>query len=620
MTEALRRLEYGNSVNEVPWGCNPNDVLYLDIETFGVEHRWNMAPRDFFRLGQIAWGPQGDVHVTTDYDEVISAIRSCDGVVAHNAHSFDLSVLFGKDSTEPLKMTQDGRLFDTLVYATLACPAPTAYVDRAGRKRNNVAKPEMILQWLSLDNLCFQLGVDGKDGDLSDIAKKYGGYGNIPTDDPEFLAYAVQDVKALQELTTALLRMHKPTDYDWREQLSAAIDAQNARNGFRVNIPVATARVQELAERKEILLADLQHNYGFPTAGKMPWRTTAGKNAILKVLADQGITPVTRSDWTKTKTGNISLGGDTLIELTAGTDAEDVGRSLAELMGQRSLAQLALDCVQDDSFVHPEITSLQRSGRRSTTRPGLTVWTSRGKGAVEKSYFVPNNDDEILIAFDYSQADARIVAAYSGDKAFLERFTDGVDAHELTGRMVFGDDVYDTEPKKYRQLAKIQGHAWSYRASACKLASVSGQPLEIAQRFVTTMAEMYPRVIEWQNRVTAQGESGYVMNAWGRRMVVEADRSYTQSSALLGQSGTRELMVDSMIRMLEHDIRLITYIKIQVHDELVLSIPKSELYWAVPKIKECMTTVWGPHDGIGQDVLFPVSSCEPAENWMLANH
>src|SRR5690606_29760638 len=29
----------------------PDDVLILDTETHGSEHRWNMAPRDFFRLG-----------------------------------------------------------------------------------------------------------------------------------------------------------------------------------------------------------------------------------------------------------------------------------------------------------------------------------------------------------------------------------------------------------------------------------------------------------------------------------------------------------------------------------------------------------------------------------------
>jgi len=619
LVSALRRLEYGDAASQVPWDCNPDEVLYLDIEAHGIEHRWNMAPRDYFRLGQYAWGPTGDVNITTDYDEIISAIRSAYGVVAHNQHAYDLSVLFGKDSTEPLEMAMNNRVFDTMVFAALACPAPMTYVDRKGRVRNNAVKPEMALQWLGLDNLCYQLGLDGKEGDLKALAEEFGGYGSIPTDDPRYMAYSIQDVKSLQELTTALLAMHKPTEYDWREQLNSAIDAQNARNGFKVDIPVAQARVQELAERKEALLTELQANYGFPTTGKMPWRTTAGKTAVMRILAEQGITPATQPNWTKTKTGNISLGGETLVSLTEGTDAEEVGVSLAELMGQRSLAQLALDCTQDDGFVHPEITALQRSGRKSTTRPGLTVWTSRGKGAVEKSYFIPDNDDEVLVAFDFSQADARIVAALSGDRAFAKRFEEGVDAHEITGRMVFGDELYDASPVECRYTAKNLGHAYAYRAGAKKLSAMSGESLEVAERFVNAMQRAYPLVTDWQDQVTYDGERGHIVNDWGRRMVVEEDRSYTQSPALLGQSGTRELMVDALIRMLRYDVRLIRWLKAQVHDELIFSLPKIELGWAVPKITELMECNWGPSDGSGQKMWFPVSSGQ-GTNWFEANH
>src|SRR5690606_698026 len=214
---------------------------------------------------------------------------------------------------------------------------------------------------------------------------------------------------------------------------------------LRLDVPAAQARVAELQTRREAILKDLQDRYGFPTEGKSPWATDQGKAAILAALADYGITPET-VDWPKTpawekrditlreayakadeldrqadawqaeidsgelteyKRGvrerwiardkakaaeiranplppayGLSLGGEELIELTQGTGAEDLGRALAELKGQRSLAQLALDSMHPDGFVHPDITMLQRSGRWSTTNPGLTVWTSRGEGAV----------------------------------------------------------------------------------------------------------------------------------------------------------------------------------------------------------------------------------------------
>lgn len=594
-------------------------ILFLDTETWGVEHRWNLPKEQFFRLGQYAWGMDGEIVLTDDYNEVIDVVREADLVIAQNGHPFDLSTLFGVDSIEPLQMAMENKILDTMVLANLVFPAPYSYTDRKGHTWFQANKPGKALGWLSLDNLCFQLGLDGKIGDLKALAKKYGDYHLIPTDDPQFVEYARGDIVALRQLTQALLSVHKMTPYDWREQLNAAIDAQNSRNGIRVDVEAATARRDALSARKDVILAGLQENYGLPTEGKQPWRSNPGKTAIFKALADYGITPETHPEWPATKTG-FTLGGAVLKELTAETNAQELGEALAELMGQRSLAQLALDSVQNDGKAHPEITSLQRSGRKSTTEPGLTVWTSRGAGAIEKSYFIPDTEDELLIAFDYSQADARIVAALSGDVAFKERFAEGVDAHELTGRLVFGDEEYDTDPVRYRFTAKTLGHAYAYRAGAKKLAASAKQSLEDAEKFVSAMKRAYRDVTFWQDKVTDEGAGGHVTNDWGRKMVVDPDRAYTQAPALYGQSGTRELMVDSLIRMLYHDVRLIQWLKIQVHDELIFSIPKKELNWAVPKISELMEVEWEPSDGTGQLILFKASHGEPAVNWQLATH
>lgn len=593
-------------------------TLIFDIEAHGVEDRWRMSPREYFRLGQFSWGIDGPIVLTTDYDEMIHQIRQANMVIGHNIHAYDLSVLFGQDSTEALEMALDGRVFDTMVHANMVFPAPDWYTNRKGSTQKDAAKPERAIKWLSLDNLSYQLGTSGKEGDLGALAKEFGGYGNIPTDDPRYREYAVGDVVAEQELLSALLAITSVTEYHIREQHNAAIDAQNSRNGWRVDIPVAQARADMLSARKETILHDLEQRYGFPTTGAMPWRTTAGKEAILKSLADQGITPETRPDWKKTKTGNISLGGEVLIELTQGTEAEDLGAALAEVMGHRSLSRLALDSVQPDGKVHPEITALQRSGRKSTTKPGLTVWSSRGDKAIEKAYFIPNSDDELLVEFDFSQADARIVAALSGDEEFAKRFEPGVDAHEMTGRIVF--ENYDEDPYKYRQDGKQLGHAWGYRAQAPKLAATSGQPLEVAQMFVDKMNATYRKVGQWQDRVTAESAVGYVVNDWGRVMIVEKGHGYTQAPALHGQSGTRELMVDALIRMAYADIRLITWLVAQVHDALVFSVPKVHVEWAVPKIRELMETSWAPSDGSGQEIHFPVGAGTPAINWMEAGH
>ena len=312
----------------------------------------------------------------------------------------------------------------------------------------------------------------------------------------------------------------------------------------------------------------------------------------------------------------LSLSGDHLVSITKGTKAEDLGQALAELKGQRSLAQLALESVHSDGFAHPEITMLQRSGRWSTTKPGLTVWTSRGENAVEKEYFIPDAEDEVLIAVDYSNADARVVAAYSGDKKFAERFEPGADGHMINAIAAWGRDVVDTDPDEYRQKAKRLGHGWNYGGQYRTLAKQAGLPLEDSKQFCDGMNSTYERLIKWQNHVRSQAQKGYVVNWWGRKMIVEKGREFTQAPALMGQSGTREIMCDALLRM---PVWMLRRVKAQIHDELIFSVPRKTVKKWTEEIVKVMTTTFDPGRG-GQPIEFPVSAGKPADNWFRATH
>ena len=631
----VRRYLLDNGAWASPFGGPTSGILFLDIESHGVEKRWSMSPREFFRLGQYAWG-EGPVVLTEDYDEVIDAIRRADGVVIHNGHNFDLSVLFGKDSDEPLKMTMERKVIDTMVLANIAYPAPSVYKDRSGRCVVTDLSPSNVRRWLSLDNLAYHLGLEGKVMDLKDLAKRFNppgtkvadlDFGLIPLDDPTFREYSEQDVVVLRGIFKELLLRHEVDEYDWREQLKAAINAQMSRNGFLIDADKAYDRLYDLADRKEKLLDYLHKSVGMPLDSKQPWRTNVGKQCVLDALAAFGVDEFTHPEWPRTPTGALQLSGNVVQDLLRGhgSHAEAFGKVLGELLGQRSLAQLTIDCLQPDGRVHPEVDDLQRSGRSSTTKPGLTVWTARGDNAVEKSYFVPDPGCK-LVSFDYSNADARIVAGYAQDPAYTKNFLPGADPHEITGRAVWGDDEYeahmpdgwetDGEARKrnpYRQKAKALSHAWNYGGGAKTISKASGQPLDVAEHFVKQMAKAYPGVVRWRQECADQGETGYIYNAWGRRMSVNTDRAYTQSSALMGQSGTREIMTDALIRMLKCDIRLIHWLRAQIHDELIFSIPESELDWVVPKIAELMSTTWN-------GVEFTDAHGQPADDWEHASH
>lgn len=584
----------------------PSDWLIFDIESHSIEHRWNMPVEDYFRMGQYAWG-EGQVVLTDNLEHMLAMIRSATVSSAHNGHMFDWSVLFGDDA-----LYLDGCL-DTLIHAITYLPAPTHHLHFSGKVLKS-DKPESAKRFYSLENMCFQFGLEGKHGDLNELAERLGcEIGEIPLDDPDFREYGRQDVVALRNLLKALLYVAPMDDYAWREQEIAQCNAQIARNGCPVDVPAATQRRDILAVRKETLMDDLVETYGFPREGKQPWRSNAGKQAILDALADHGIVPDEDPDWPRTKTGAISLSGEALTNATKGTDAEDFGRSLAELMGQRSMAQLTLDTVQADGKVHPEILPMQRSGRFSTTKPGLTVWND-----AEKFYFVPE-PGQVMVGMDFSNADARIVAAYSRDENYWKRFVEDEegnlpDGHELTGRAAFGDEVYDSDPAKYRKGAKPIGHGDNYGIQAVKLAQQMWKHAGIrvsvdeAQALLDSFHAAHPRVEEWKAECAREGESGWVRNDWGREMPVEEGRAKTQAPALKGQSGTRELLCDGLLRLKREG--LLQYVKMHVHDEVIFSVPDTDL---IPRLEALMSTTW-------KDMPFPAKAGKPAKNWAEANH
>lgn len=666
----------------------PRGTLFFDIETHSADLLYSMPAEEFVKLLGYRWLGKESV-ITTDLDELRTQLRKARWIVTHNGHAFDLKAVFGPDSNEPLGLADQGRVLDTFIHAGLVHPAPERYTDRHGKTRL-AAKPEQMKAFYGLDEQAFQLGVQGKSDDLKALAKEFGdpglpakdrvkdGFGKIPTDDPRYVAYLLGDLDATEAVSKALLKKGPLNDYALREQRIAARAAVISSNGWRVDRDAAQARVNELAARREVIMAGLVDEYDFPTTGSSPWATDEGKDAILAALAEHGITPGT-IDWPKTpawakradkaaetirkaddlqvkvngwrdeiEKGEItprsvtarqgwieraeqriaeirrcplpasfglSFGGQELIEITTGTNAEEMGRVLAELKGQRSLAQLALDSCHADGFAHPDITMLQRSGRWSTSRPGITVWTSRGENAVEKAYFIPDYADEVILEIDYSQADSRIVAALSGDTKFAERFEPGADGHTINAIAAWGEEEVAKDPAGYRQKAKVPGHGWSYRIGAKALTRQTGMPLEEARTFLDGMNSAFRRVVRWQDKASKDARRGYVIGEWGRKMYVEKGREFTQGPALLGQNGTREIVCDALLAMPYGVLRTV---KAQIHDALVFSIPLDKFDEYRDYLVNLMTVTISPRQG--QKMEFPVSAGPPGETWWAAGH
>lgn len=671
--------------------------LFYDTEGWNAGREIEMGPRKYVRLFQYAWG-DGPVHKTTNYDEMLSIIREADYVIAHNQISYDLTALFGYESLEPLHMAMDRKVIDTFYLANLITPAPQFFSMRNGRKAVETTDPvSHAMSWLSLDNLCYQFNLEGKLGNLKDLAKKHQPegtkvadyeYGLIPLDDPEFLAYADQDVIAVRALYKYLMVKIKeqdyPGEYIWREmEALSAIVGQIHRNGITVDVEFAEERIKKQQARKVELMAEMVEKYDFPTEGKSPWASTAGKEATLKALADYGFTPENTPEWPRTPKNAPKLGGKDLLLFTEGTPAEDFVRTLGELKGQRSTAQLVLDNLKPDGKVHPDITALQRSGRFSFTRPGVTIFGDRTEELRQDKRIFRAEPGNVMAGFDYSNADARAMSALSGDHEYNLRFAedeDGnalYDGHNLTGEAVFGLDVYyegmtpEENPKPaLRPVAKVYSHASNYGIGAYKLAvqlnlackqmnidlffwapagknkdgTYKARPIPVPEKFahivnkdsltgaaipdgmfltrdmIDRSAEAYPFLARFKHEAYKEAEeNGYVTNAWGRRIYVHESNAYTGGPAAYGQNATSEQMKDAILRLIRKGEYYIRAMRAIIHDELLMEYSADTIERDVAVTKECMEVDFVPHTRVGFPIKFPVGYGY-GKNWLEAAH
>lgn len=635
--------------------------LYFDIETYSAgKAMWDMPPQEFIRLFQYAWN-DGEVKTTTNYEEMISLLEQADYLVGHNIHAFDLSVLYGKDSIRPLELAQQRKVIDTMILTHLVKPVPYSYTNREGHTFYDAASPGQAMKYYSLDNLCYQFKLPGKMGNLQELAKKHNPpktlvrdleYGLIPLDDPEFIEYAEQDIVAVRGLFQYLIRVQQKLEYDsdylWREQELAAVLAQISRNGIRIDVDRAKEKVAQQEERRDSIMNWLVENYDFPTTGKQPWKSAAGKEAILKAFASYGITPK-HPLWIKTPKGAPSFSGDVLKEVSQGTEAEELGEALAELLGQRSMAQLALDSVTADGRAHPNITMFQRSGRFSFTNPGITIYDQENKDV-----FLAD-EGTVCVELDFSNADARAVAAVSGDRNFAKRFEtdengkDLYDGHNLSGEAFFGKDMYwsqlaDDGKPLLRPVAKASTHAIGYNIGPKKLAvtlNTVARKMNLGREFGEDEARSiidayhrdYPRIAQWKWEVIAEGDQyGYVTNDWGRRMSIDThvwnpyrqeygSRSYNQSPSLIGQSTTRECMSDAILKLARKGEKWARSIRGVIHDALVVDLPEETVEEDVKVVVECMETVFRPKRRGSIAIPFPVGvGSLTAKNWKEGAH
>jgi DNA polymerase-1 len=228
------------------------------------------------------------------------------------------------------------------------------------------------------------------------------------------------------------------------------------------------------------------------------------------------------------------------------------------------------------------------TGRLSSSDPNLQnipIRTAEGRRVRQAFIAKPGC---LLVAADYSQVELRIMAHLSEDPSLLAAFNAGQDIHRATAAEVFDVEV-EAVTTDQRRSAKAINFGLIYGMSAFGLARQLGINRKQAAEYIELYFARYPGVQNYMNNIRySAAENGYVETISGRRLYLPEinarngmRRQAAERTAINApMQGTAAdiikramISVDSWLESSDLESRMI----MQVHDELVLEVPESEL-------------------------------------------
>jgi len=228
------------------------------------------------------------------------------------------------------------------------------------------------------------------------------------------------------------------------------------------------------------------------------------------------------------------------------------------------------------------------TGRLASNDPNLQnipVRTVEGRKIREAFIAEPGC---VIVSADYSQIELRIMAHLSGDPGLLKAFHEDADIHRATAAEVQGVPP-DQVTADMRRMAKAVNFGLIYGMSEFGLAQQLNVERTVARAYIDRYFTRYPGVLDYMNRTREQARSqGYVETLFGRRLYLPE----LAGGAPARRQGSERAAINAPMQGTAADLIKLAMIAVQgwldasglksklimqVHDELVLEVPETEL-------------------------------------------
>ncbi|MBU6154361.1 MAG: DNA polymerase I [Bdellovibrionales bacterium] len=228
------------------------------------------------------------------------------------------------------------------------------------------------------------------------------------------------------------------------------------------------------------------------------------------------------------------------------------------------------------------------TGRLSSSDPNLQNIPVRSKrGQKIRQAFIAE-EGSVLLSADYSQIELRILAHMSGDPVLVESFKRGEDVHRRTASEIFHKTPPEVSDQE-RSFAKAINFGLMYGKTVFGLAEELHISRSESKKMIDQYFARYAGVKQFLDEQVARARDlGFVTTLLGRKRALPEIRSSNPAIRANAErmamnspiQGTASDLIKMAMVKLHRELKtqkLRSKILLQVHDELVLECPKSEV-------------------------------------------
>lgn len=292
----------------------------------------------------------------------------------------------------------------------------------------------------------------------------------------------------------------------------------------------------------------------------------------------------------KTKTG-YSTAVDVLEQLQGEHPIIDYileYRQLSKL--QSTYVEGLQKVISDDQRIHTRFNqTLAQTGRLSSVDPNLqNIPVRLEEGRKIRKAFKPTSKDSVILSADYSQIELRVLAHITQDESMKEAFINGDDIHTATAMKIFGVEA-DQVDSLMRRQAKAVNFGIVYGISDYGLSQSLGITRKKAKAFIDDYLASFPGVKQYMSDIVKDAKAlGYVETLLHRRRYIPDItsrnfnlRGFAERTAMNTpiQGSAADIIKLAMVKFAQK-MKETTYqakLLLQVHDELIFEVPKSEV-------------------------------------------